>query len=136
MADIVWQDRKRLWCGLPWTFTKYILTAKKLTIDTGLLNTRQDEVRLYRILDVALTRNVLQRLFGLGTIHCVSTDRSLKNFHLINVRKPEEVKDQLSDLIEQARQDNRVSSRELISADDVEDDDDHDDDGEADDETE
>lgn len=134
MANIVWKDRKRLWCGLlPLSFTKYTLTGKKLTIDTGFLNTRQDEVRLYRILDVALTRNVLQRLCGVGTIHCVSTDRSLKNFHLINVRDPEEVKDQLSDLIEQARLENRVSSRELISADDVEDDDDHDDDGDEDD---
>ena len=21
--DLNWYDRKRLWCGLPWTFTKY-----------------------------------------------------------------------------------------------------------------
>lgn len=129
MAETVWQDRKRLWCGLPWTFTKYSLTEEKLTIDTGLLNTRQDEVRLYRILDVSLTRNLSQRLFGLGTIHCVSTDRSLKNFHLINVKNAEQVKNTLSDLIEKERRASRVSSREVISSDDIDDDLDHDDDG-------
>lgn len=132
MADVVWQDRKRWWCGLPWTFTKYRLTETKLIIDTGFFSTRQDEVRLYRILDVSLTRSLVQRMFGLGTVHCVSTDKSLKNFHLLNIRDAENVKNTLSDLIEKERKENRVSSREVISSGDIEDDD-HDDDDIADD---
>ena len=50
----VWQDRKRIIFGLPWTFTKYVLTKEKLLIQTGILNTKEEEVRLYRIMDVTL----------------------------------------------------------------------------------
>ena len=45
--EIVWQDRKRVWCGLPWTFTKYELSEEKLIIKTGFFTQNQDEVRLY-----------------------------------------------------------------------------------------
>ena len=46
-GGIVWSDRKRIAFGLPWTFTKYTLTKEKLLIHTGMLNTQEDEVRLY-----------------------------------------------------------------------------------------
>ena len=56
-GGIVWSDRKRIAFGLPWTFTKYTLTKEKLLIHTGMLNTQEDEVRLYRIMDVTLRRS-------------------------------------------------------------------------------
>ena len=31
--EIVWSDRKRIIFGLPWTFTKYILTKEKLLVE-------------------------------------------------------------------------------------------------------
>ena len=124
MQSLIWQERKRLWCGLPWTFTKYSLDNKKLTIDTGFLNKKQDEVRLYRILDVSLTRTLMQRIFGLGTIHCTSTDRSLKNFDIKNIKKSQEIKNTLSDLIEEERKANKVSSREFMTTDEFDEDED------------
>ena len=51
--DLVWSDRKRNWLGLPWTFTVYGLTEDRLFIKTGVLNIHEDEVRLYRILDLS-----------------------------------------------------------------------------------
>ena len=36
--DKVWEDRKRNFLGLPWTFTKYTLTPERLFINTGFLN--------------------------------------------------------------------------------------------------
>ena len=75
-GGIVWSDRKRIAFGLPWTFTKYTLTKEKLLIHTGMLNTQEDEVRLYRIMDVTLRRSLWERMFGLGTIHCCSADKS------------------------------------------------------------
>ena len=42
---VVWKDRKRI-CGLPITFTKYSMSEDRLFLETGLLNTRQEEVRL------------------------------------------------------------------------------------------
>ena len=49
-------------------------------IKRGLFNLREDEVRLYRIKDLGLERNLIQRMFGLGTIRVVSSDSSLGNF--------------------------------------------------------
>lgn len=65
---IVWKDRKRIFFGLPWTFTKYALTEEKLYIETGVLSKREEEVRLYRIMDVTLKRSLWERICGLGTI--------------------------------------------------------------------
>ncbi|MDY4099912.1 MAG: PH domain-containing protein [Lachnospiraceae bacterium] len=113
--EIVWQDRKRVWCGLPWTFTKYELSKQKLIIKTGFFTQNQDEVRLYRVLDLSLKRSLLQRIFGLGTINCHSVDKTMKNFEIKNIKNSENVKNQLSDLIEEARKENRVSSREFMT---------------------
>ena len=113
--EIVWQDRNRVWCGLPWTFTKYELSREKLIIKTGFFTQNQDEVRLYRILDLSLKRSLIQRIFGLGTINCHSVDKTMKNFEIKNIKDSENVKNQLSDLIEEARRSNRVSSREFMT---------------------
>lgn len=64
----IWSDRKRIFCGLPWTFTTYTLTSDRLFIETGMLGKHEDEVRLYRILDISLSRSLSQRIFGMGTI--------------------------------------------------------------------
>ena len=71
------KDRNRIIFGLPWTFTKYSLSEDRLFISTGLLSTKEDEVRLYRIMDLSLERKLWQRLFGLGTIKCCSADKTL-----------------------------------------------------------
>lgn len=113
--ELVWQDRKRIWCGLPWTFTKYELGREKLIIKSGFFTQHQDEVRLYRILDLSLTRSLGQRIFGLGTITCNSVDKTMKNFEIKNIKNSEAVKNQLSDLVEEARQRGRVSSREFMT---------------------
>ena len=54
--EFVWQDRKRIFFGLPWSFTRYYLTDDKLLIDTGFFSRTEDEVRLYRIMDMTLRR--------------------------------------------------------------------------------
>ena len=114
----VWQDRKRIIFGLPWTFTKYVLTKEKLLIQTGILNTKEEEVRLYRIMDVTLRRSLGQRLFGLGTIHCCSADKSTPEFDIKWIPNAAAVKEKLSDLVEAERMAKRVSSREFMSDED------------------
>ena len=129
---ILWSDRKRTIFGLPWSFTKYKCTAEKLVIETGLLSKKEEEIRLYRILDVTLVRPLSQRIFGVGTIHCCSADKTAGDFDIKRVKNPTQVKDALSDLIEEQRMKKRVYSRESMyenhGEDDDEDDDDDDDD--------
>ena len=115
---VVWQDRKRIIFGLPWTFTKYVLTKEKLLIQTGILNTKEEEVRLYRIMDVTLRRSLGQRLFGLGTIHCCSADKSTPEFDIKWIPDSAAVKEKLSDLVEAERMAKRVSGREFMTDED------------------
>lgn len=112
---VVWQDRKRIIFGLPWTFTKYVLTKEKLLIQTGILSTKEEEVRLYRIMDVTLRRSLVQRLFGLGTIHCCSADKSTPEFDIKWIPDSAAVKEKLSDLVEAERMAKRVSGREFMT---------------------
>ena len=112
---VVWQDRKRIIFGLPWTFTKYVLTKEKLLIQTGILSTKEEEVRLYRIMDVTLRRSLAQRLFGLGTIHCCSADKSTHEFDIKWIPDSAAVKEKLSDLVEAERMAKRVSGREFMT---------------------
>ena len=115
--DILWQDRKRFWCKLP-TFTLYSLDEDKLYIDSGFFTTKSDEVRLYRILDISLTRTLIQKILGLGTISIVSSDKTMKNFELKNIKNSKETKEMLSDLVERARNSKKVSVREFAAEDD------------------
>ncbi len=121
----VWNERKRNALGLPWTFTKYALSDDRLFVTTGLLKTVENEVRLYRILDVAMTRTLGQKIFGMGTIQVSSADKSLGNFELKNIKNAAQVKEQLSQLVEENRERKRVTNREFMG-DDVEPDDDDD----------
>ena len=112
--EMNWYDRKRLWCGLPWTFTKYGISDDRLFVESGLLRTQEMEVRLYRILNIRLDRSLLQKLFGLGSIHIDSSDRDLTCFTLKNIRDCQGVKELLSEQVEIERRRNRVYPRELL----------------------
>lgn len=114
----VWSDRKRTVLGLPFSFTKYVLKEDKLLIETGFLNKKEEEVRLYRIMDVTLKRSFGERLLGLGTIHCCSADKSTPEFDIKRIKTSSEVKELLSDMIESERDRRRVSMREFAVGDD------------------
>lgn len=116
-TEYKWRERKRTLFGLPLSFTVYKLTDEKLMIENGFFNINQEEVRLYRILDVTLKRSFGQRIFGLGTIHCCSADKTTPEFDIKNIKNSEAVKEMLSDLIESQRTKKRVSSREFMTAD-------------------
>ena len=128
MAEIIWKDRKRIFFGLPWTFTKYSLSEDRLFISTGFFSVKEDEVRLYRIMDVSLDRKLWQRMCGLGTIKCCSADKTMGDFEIKNIKKSREVKEMLSNMVEDERTKKKVSSREFMDheRDEFDDYDDHD----------
>lgn len=115
--EYLWNDRKRTLFGLPLSFTKYALTKERFFIQTGLLSTKEDEVRLYRITDVSLTRSLGQKIFGLGTIHCCSGDKTLGDFNIKGIKNSKEIKELLSQQVEKQRDEKRVVSREYMGED-------------------
>lgn len=119
----LWEDRKRNWLGLPWTFTRYSLDPERFYLDKGILTSTSDEVRLYRITDISLERTLWQKIIGTGTIHVSSSDKSLHNFSIVNVKRPDEVRELLSHHVEKQREAKRVYARENMVTDmDVEED--------------
>ena len=120
-TEYIWKDRKRTIFGLPWSFTVYKLTKEKLLIETGFLSKKQEEVRLYRIMDLTLNRPLGQRLWGLGTIHCCSADKSTPEFDILKIKNSEDVKNMISDMVEEQREAKRVSAREFMEDDDFHD---------------
>ena len=121
--SVLWQGRKRLlFFGLPWTFTKYMFTEEKFTVDSGLLTSKQDEIRLYRIVDISLTRTLVQKMFGLGTITCNTSDKTSPILDIKNIKDSQVVKEMLSEAVEKERMNKRVSSREYMNLDDIDED--------------
>ena len=120
--EILWSDKKRwLFFGLPWTFTKYTCTPEKFIVQSGLLRQREDEIRLYRIMDLTLERTFLQRMFGLGTITCDTVDKSSPRLVIHNVKDSCRIKDLISNAVEEERVRKRVSSREFMASEDADD---------------
>lgn len=113
-AEYIWQDRKRIIFGIPWTFTVYRLVKDKLLIETGFLSKKQEEIRLYRIMDLTLHRPIGQRIWGLGTIHCCTADKSTPDFDILKIKNSERVKNLISDMVEQQREEKRISAREFM----------------------
>lgn len=130
--DYVWQDKKHTLFGLPLSFTKYSLTEERFFIEKGFFSKKEDEVRLYRIMDVSLSRSFGQRLFGVGTIHCCSADKTMGDFDIVSVKNPRDVKEMLSELVEKERMAKRVSNREYMTHDHDFEDDEYDDEHEHD----
>ena len=71
----LWKDRRRR-CGLPLSFTRYRLSEDRLFMEKGFFSLREEEVLLYRVRDLELTRNLWQRLFNMGTVCVHSSDKT------------------------------------------------------------
>ena len=112
--DVIWTDKKRTLFGLPLSFTSYTLTKEKLIVTVKFLTVHEEEVRLYRILDVTLRQSLFQRMFGVGTIHCCSADTSTPEFDIVSVKMPKKVRDILSDTVENEREQRRFTSTEFM----------------------
>ncbi len=121
MANVVWKDRKRTLFGLPWSFTRYSLTEEKLIIDTGFFSRKEEEIRLYRILDITLKRPLNQRIWGLGTIRLNTADKSTPEYTIKRIKKAKEVKEMLSDMVERERDEKRIAAREFMGYADTDD---------------
>ena len=126
MGEVLFKQRKRNWCGLPWTFTVYSYDEERIFIKSGFFTVREDEIRLYRVLDLSFKATFWQRLFGLGTIVVDSSDKTMKCFEIKNIKKAREAKEELSKLVEEERQRKRITGREFMTDHDHEDIDDYD----------
>lgn len=113
-GDVIIQERKRwLFFGIPWTFTKYTLTPKRIILEEGLLRSTENEILLYRIIDMELSRSLIQKIFKLGTLVVKSKDASHPILYIKNVKNAREFRNLLADAVETERMRMRVRQGEI-----------------------
>lgn len=122
----VLQERKRwLFFGLPFTFTKYILDERCLKLCKGFFTITEDDILLFRVMDISIKRTLFQRIFGLGTMIVVSSDKTNPNLEVKNIKHVHEFKNILDQRVEKDRLRMRFKAGEFVGTDF--DDDHHDD---------
>ena len=97
------ETQRLLFFGLPWTFTKYELRDNDLTIIKGFFTVRENDCYMYKVSDVEITRTLMQRIFGLSTITCFTSDVTDKTIVMKNIKHGREIKDFLLHASEAAR---------------------------------
>lgn len=113
-------ERKRwVFLGLPFTFTKYTVNDEIITIDTGLLNTVENDCYLYKVQDVELKTSLMERIFGLGTVACYTGDNTHPQLYLEHIKHAKEIKNYILKTSEEARRKRRTLNTLNIDADDL-----------------
>jgi len=107
-----WKDRKRF-LGMPLTFTKYRLEDNRLFVSRGLFTTVEDELVMYRILDVRLKRTFFDKIFGVGTVVLYTADQTNRELKLEKIKTPKKVRDFISEIAETERAKIGIKGREL-----------------------
>ena len=112
----IWKDRKRYF-GLPLSFTRYALSEDRLFTSVGFFSIKDDEILLYRVRDIDTSRTLWQRLFGVGTVTVVSSDKTMPNLVMKNVKDPVFVKELLHKQVEEMKIRRRVRVGEIMTSD-------------------
>ncbi len=119
--QFIWKDRKR-YLGMPLSFTRYAISDDRLFLSEGFLNIKDEEILLYRVRDLSLTRSLGQRMFGVGTIVVTSSDKSQPILQIKNVKNPAEVKELIHTQVEEMKIRRRVRVNEISAVSDDSDD--------------
>ena len=113
--DLLWTGKKCI-CGLPISFTRYILTSTVLYTRTGFLNVKEDEIELYKIVDKVMMFPLGQRLVGCGTVKITSKDSDTPEKLLKSVKKPRDVKRILDEAVKAQRDKYMIRGRDMMGA--------------------
>lgn len=112
--EYIWKDRKRF-MGMPLSFTRYALSEDRLFLSVGFFSIKDDEILLYRVRDITTKRTLWQRLFGMGTITIVSSDKSMPVLELKNIKTPMTVKELLHQQVEEMKLRRRMRIGEILT---------------------
>lgn len=112
--EYIWKDRKRH-LGMPLSFTRYALSEDRLFLSVGFFSIKDEEILLYRIRDISTSRSLWQRMFGVGSITVVSSDKTAPTLLLKNVKNPLDVKEMLHQQVEKVKIQRRIRLGEIMT---------------------
>ena len=113
--DATWHDRKRTFLGLPWSFTVYELTGDRIFVQSGFLSMKEEEIRLYRVMDVTFKASLGQRLFRVGSVVLETSDKTAGRIEIESVKNARKVKEMIASKVEEQRDKKRVVNREIMA---------------------
>ena len=120
-TNLIWSDRKR-YLGMPLSFTRYAISEDRIFVSIGFFSVKDEEVLLYRVRDISVSRTLWQRIFGVGTITISSSDKSTPTVVLKNIKAPLDVKELLHENVEEVKIKRRVRLGELMTDSAIDDD--------------
>ena len=119
--NIVWQGRSSQISNIPyfilfsWTvllpivrylktrFVHYSVSTERLIVKEGIFSQSINEIELYRVRDYSIFKPFFLRIFGLGHLEIISSDRTNPTLRLKAIKEPENVMKVLRDHVERAR---------------------------------
>ena len=111
-------EKKRwLFLGLPFTFTKYTVTEEQITINSGFFTRVENDCYMYKIQDTVLSVSLLQRIFGLATVVCKTSDVTHGQLVLKNIKNAKLIKNFIVECSEEQRMKRRTINTLNIDAD-------------------
>ena len=84
-------------------FTIYSFSENRITLKTGILSQKIDETELYRVRDYTIYKPLLLRIFGLGNLEIVTSDKTHPKIFFYAIKDCENVMSLLRNKVEEAR---------------------------------
>jgi len=94
----------------------YRLTTQRLFVRRGWLAKHVNELELYRVKDVVVDQEGLQRLLGYGTITVLAADDTTPEVNLVGISRPTKVKEMIRTQYRAARQREGVHPTEFMKS--------------------
>lgn len=111
--EYLWSDRKR-YLGMPLSFTRYAVSEDRLFTSIGWLNIKDEQMVLYRVRDINVSRSLWQRFFGVGSVTILSSDTSTPSVTLVSIRDPLYVKELIHRQVEESKRKNKGMVSEFV----------------------
>ncbi|HEY5623466.1 MAG TPA: PH domain-containing protein [Gammaproteobacteria bacterium] len=95
---------RALWRWLVVKNIRYELTSQRLKTHTGVFNKSTDELELYRVRDYRLDRPFFLRLFALGNVVLITSDKSNQTIKMRAIRDGHSVRESIRNTVEELRE--------------------------------
>lgn len=92
-----------IWKWLGVRAMRYTITTQRIRVKSGVLSQSVDEIEMYRVKDTELTRSLIQRILGLGTVTVHSSDETTPKLDISDISDAEGLRERLRESVEAVR---------------------------------
>lgn len=85
----------------------YTITKETITVRTGIIARKFDNLELFRVKDYLVNQSVFERIFGLMTVSLHTTDLSTTNLEMKSIPLSD-ITERIRELVQEARLSNRI----------------------------